>query len=41
MSTIKLSQPHSVSIDEARTKVQGFDDAKINIKFGCPTKPAG
>ncbi len=23
------------------TKVQGFDDAKINIKFGCPTKPAG
>ncbi len=23
------------------TKVQGFEDAKINIKFGCPTKPAG
>ena len=39
MSTIKVSQPHTVSIDEARAKVQGFED--MVKKYGVSSKWSG
>ncbi|MEZ4383991.1 MAG: polyhydroxyalkanoic acid system family protein [Nannocystaceae bacterium] len=39
MSTIKVSQPHSVSIDEAKQKVQGFED--MVKKYGVSSSWSG
>jgi len=39
MSTIKVSQPHSVTIDEARAKVQGFEE--MVKKYGVKSDWSG